>query len=55
MGMKKLMAGKGDILNKHGKQKEHHAPKIPVTSNFPQRSEDIESRRNSTKQTFVAL
>ena len=47
--MKKLTEGKGDILNKHGKQREQHALKIPVTSNFPQRSRDIESRRNSTK------
>ena len=49
MGMKKLTEGRGDILNKHGKRKEHHALKIHVTSNFPQRSRDIESRRNSTK------
>ena len=55
MGMKKLTEGGSDILNKHGKRKEHHALKIPVTSNFPQRSRDIESRRNSTKQRFVAL
>ena len=49
MGMKKLTEGRGDILRKHGKRKEHHALKIHVTSNFPQRSRDIESRRNSTK------
>ena len=49
MGMKKLTEGRGDILNKHGKRKEHHALKIHVTSNFPQRSRDIEARRNSTK------
>ena len=49
MGMKKLTEGRGDILNKHGKRKEHHTLKIHVTSNFPQRSRDIESRRNSTK------
>ena len=49
MGMKKLTEGRGDILSKHGKRKEHHALKIHVTSNFPQRSRDIESRRNSTK------
>ena len=47
--MKKLTEGRGDILSKHGKRKEHHALKIHVTSNFPQRSRDIESRRNSTK------
>lgn len=60
--MKKLTEGKGDILNKRGlvnkrtgKQKEHHALKIHVTSDFPQRSEDIESRRNSTKQRKPSL